>query len=42
VAFACMAASQTPAQLPAASQPLNGSVSDYGATFIFSAPPNST
>ena len=39
MAFACAAASQTPAQPPAASQPLNGSVSDYGTTFIFSPPP---
>ena len=39
IAFAITAASQTPAQPPTASQPLNGSVSDYGTTFIFSPPP---
>jgi hypothetical protein len=39
MAFASTASSQTPAQPPAAPQPLNGSVSDYGTTFIFSPPP---
>jgi hypothetical protein len=33
------ASSQTPSQPPASPQPLNGSVTDYGTTFIFSPPP---
>ncbi|HXR39728.1 MAG TPA: hypothetical protein VN776_11570 [Terracidiphilus sp.] len=38
LALACAASSQTPSQ-PPTPQPLNGSVSDYGTTFIFSPPP---
>src|SRR5580658_2697828 len=40
LALPCAELAQTPSQPPASSpQPLNGSVSDYGTTFIFSPPP---
>jgi hypothetical protein len=37
--LASAAFSQAPSQPPSSPQPLNGSVSDYGTTFIFSPPP---
>jgi hypothetical protein len=39
LALPCAELAQTPSQPPASTQPLNGSVSDYGTTFIFSPPP---
>jgi len=39
LALASAALSQAPSQPPASPQPVNGSVSDYGTTFIFSPPP---